>query len=220
MSIERRGRLLSAFRQGGSRGVRWSAVAVMAVLSCGALTVIALLLTAGVAVQLGPGGLLSSIRPGAPAPDFELAMIDGRIVHLSDYRGHLVALNFWATWCPGCVAELPALEAAVRDHADDGLVVLAVNSGQWPAHVEEFLADQGIGGLDVPLDVQREVYRAYRVTALPTTVWVDAAGIVRDIHLGALDTEMIDAYVADLARPTAPGTGATGLISPSEGPRP
>jgi peroxiredoxin len=183
----------------GARGLRRSAVAAMALLSCAALAVIALLVVGVVVVQLGPGGVLSSIRPGAPAPDFELAMIDGRIVHLSDYRGHPVALNFWATWCPACVQELPALADAAREHADDGLVVLAVNSGQWPADVESFLAEQGIEGLSVPLDVQRVVYRVYRVTALPTTVWIDADGIVRGVHLGALDAETIDEYATRLA---------------------
>lgn len=58
--------------------MRWSAVAVMALLSCGALTVFALLVTAAVTVQLGPGGLLSTIRPGEAAPDFEVAMAAGR----------------------------------------------------------------------------------------------------------------------------------------------
>src|SRR5512139_4044136 len=72
--------------------------------------------------------LVSAPQQGFLAPDFSLPDLDGQTVSLSDLRGQVVVLNIWATWCPPCRAEMPALQAVYADYAGQGLVVLAVNS--------------------------------------------------------------------------------------------
>jgi peroxiredoxin len=184
-------------RRGLARVLRTSATGAIALVACCALTMIALLVGAFVLTQTGPGGALAAVRVGRPAPDFDLGTLDAGSIKLGDQRGHIVAVNFWTTWCPGCVAELPALAAASRGLADEDLVVVAVNAGEAPSKVERFLDERGID-IPVALDVFREVYRTYHVVGLPTTVWVDRAGIVRAVHLGALSPEDIDRYVREV----------------------
>lgn len=85
----------------------------------------------GSEVRLGPidGSPNASPRPGSPAPNFVLADYDGKAVRLEDFRGKVVFLNFWATWCTACEAEMPDMSRLARQHPDD-LVVLAVNRGE------------------------------------------------------------------------------------------
>jgi len=184
-------------RSVGSRLLRLSGATLMGMVALCAITMIVMLVGAWGYTQLGPGGLLSEVQVGKPAPDFELAMIDGSLMRLSDYRGQPVALNFWTTWCPGCGAELPRLEKTMEEHADEGLVVLAVNGGEWPANVESFLEERGVE-LDVPLDAKKEVYNHYNIKGLPTTIWIDRDGIVRAVHIGVLSDEELDRYASDL----------------------
>src|SRR6187402_2486685 len=97
--------------QRGSHGVRWKAALVL-----------------GTTVLLA--GRASAVQPkvGQPAPNFTLKMVDGKIVTLSDLRGQVVLLNFWATWCVPCKAELPTLDAFYRAVADHGMRVFAVTT--------------------------------------------------------------------------------------------
>lgn len=174
-------------------------VARLGLLGLGGLAaaLIVLLVLAFVWTQFGPGGALSRVRPGRPAPDFDVPMLGGGRISLAELEGRPVALNFWATWCPPCVIELPLLQEAERRHADVGLAVVALNAGQHHEYLEGFMAERG---LDIPiaLDPGKDVYERYRVVGLPTTVWIDADGVVRAIELGVLTNDKIDAYVAQL----------------------
>jgi peroxiredoxin len=190
--------------RGVLRTLRATSKGLMGLLACGAIGLIAMLLLALGAVQVGPGGILSDVRVGTQAPDFELAMLDGHNMKLSDHRGRPVALTFWTTWCQGCVFELPALQQAMVDHADQGLVVLAVNAGEWPADVESWLEARDID-VPVPLDAQKAVYKRYGVVGLPTTVWLDATGTIRAVHVGTMSADDIAGYVAKVA-PTPDGS--------------
>ena len=107
----------------------------LAAIACGAMGVILLLGGAYVAMQFGPGGLMSDVRSGSPAPQFDVPALSDGTIRLEDYDGQLVALNFWATWCPPCVEELPMLVEAEARHADEGLAVVALNAGQTRAHI-------------------------------------------------------------------------------------
>jgi peroxiredoxin len=181
-------------RPAAVRLLRKSSLALLALIACGAAGLIAMMLFGYGVAQVGPGGILSDVRVGREAPDFELAMLDGHTVKLSDYRGRPVALTFWTTWCQGCVFELPTLETAMQDHADADLVVLAVNVGEWPADVESWLEARDIE-LPVPLDATKRVHRLYRVVGLPTTVWLDGDGVIRAVHVGIMTPDEIDGYV-------------------------
>ncbi|GAB4478506.1 MAG: TlpA disulfide reductase family protein [Anaerolineae bacterium] len=140
---------------------------------------------------------------GEPAPDFSAQTPQGETITLSELQGGPVAINFWATWCAPCRAEMPALQAAADAYAAEGLTVLAVNAGEPPEAVQRFMDEQGLS-FPALLDEQGEVVDLYGVEFFPTTYWIDARGIVRARHLGAMTEELIDAYLSELLDVSTP----------------
>lgn len=131
------------------------------------------------------------VRVGQPAPEFSLPAIAGASVRLADLRGHPVVLNFWASWCPPCLTELPALVSAWNAQRPAGLQVLAINGDdERPAVVREFTTRMALP-FPVLLDARARVNDRYRVTGLPTTVFIDSAGIVRALNPGPIDAEAL-----------------------------
>lgn len=148
---------------------------------------------AGIAVQEAP-------QPGYRAPGFSLRTLDGESVSLSDLRGRAVVLNFWATWCPPCRAEMPAFQRLYTRYADRGLMVLGVN-----ATLEDDLAavfafrQQYHLTFPILLDESGQVNRRYRVTALPTTFFIDSRGMIRDVVVGGpLSEAAIEARLSEI----------------------
>jgi thiol-disulfide isomerase/thioredoxin len=144
-----------------------------------------------------PGNVPSD--PGAPqlntpAPDFTLVGLDGLPVRLSDLQGKPVIINFWATWCPPCRLEMPALEAVYQKYKDKGLVVLGVNTGErvrdagLPGRVKSYVEQIGIH-FPVVLDTDDTVADLYRLRAYPTSYFVDSSGTLTDIRRGAFVNE-------------------------------
>ena len=125
----------------------------------------------------------ASARIGAPAPDFALQKLDGKSISLKDLRGKVVVLNFWATWCPPCRAEMVALNQVQQDLADRDLVVLGINQLEDPQTVQHFMQTQGLS-FPVALDSLGAASQAYRVSALPTTYFIDRNGVIRDVVFG------------------------------------
>lgn len=132
------------------------------------------------------------------APDFSLTDLTGQTVSLRDFSGQVVLLNFWATWCPPCIAELPTLDAFYRDHRADGLVVLAINAEEDRAAIEAFLRETGLS-LPVLMDTDGEVMRRYDVRALPVSVIIDRSGVIRTIHRGEITRKQLDSLVLPLS---------------------
>lgn len=126
-----------------------------------------------------------SPREGFLAPDFTLDTLDGTKITLSDLRGKIVVINLWATWCPPCRAEMPALENAYKQYKDSGVVVLGLNvtnqdsESKVPRFVDEF-------GLTFPILLDRDgsVSALYQLRGLPTTYFVNRAGIIRTVVVG------------------------------------
>jgi cytochrome c biogenesis protein CcmG, thiol:disulfide interchange protein DsbE len=122
-----------------------------------------------------------------PATDFQLPAVDGSQVHLSDLRGKVVLLNFWATWCPPCEAEMPDLNALhERYGVEHDFVVLGLNMQESQAVVSVF-ADQY--GLSFPLllDLDGAVSaRGYGIRSMPTSIIVDREGRIRDRWTGQI----------------------------------
>ena len=106
--------------------------------------------------------------PGHPAPDFTLQTLDDQMLQLSDLQGQAVVLNFWASWCPPCRAEMPELDQAYQEHQDNGLVVLGINQGEQQAIAESFVQRFPLT-FPVVLDQELVASRNYKVNSLPTT---------------------------------------------------
>jgi cytochrome c biogenesis protein CcmG, thiol:disulfide interchange protein DsbE len=118
-----------------------------------------------------------------PAPDFTLPTLAGGSVRLSDLRGRVVLLNFWATWCVPCRTEMPAIEELYQRYRDRGLEVLAINLDVLStASVEAFAKEVGVT-FRVALDPSWSTARAYSVIGLPTTYLIDRSGkaVVREV---------------------------------------
>ena len=135
-----------------------------------------------------PGtGALDGRAPiiGQPAPDFVLRGIDGQLVKLSDLRGKVVWINFWATWCTPCKKELPDIQKMYDEKRDDGLVVLAVN-WQDPADTTQSYAE-GLG-LSMPVlrDPRGSVYDQYKLQGLPDSFFVGRDGNIAALQFGYL----------------------------------
>jgi len=122
-------------------------------------------------------------QKGQPAPDFELKSPDGKTVRLSDFRGKPVMINFWASWCGPCTAEMKNIESVYQEHLNDDVVVLAVNQGEGDDTIKGY---GELWKLNFRLlrDEGDKASRLYRIQALPTTVFVDADGNVNLVHVG------------------------------------
>jgi peroxiredoxin len=148
------------------------------------------------------------IAPGTPAPSFALQRLDGHLASFpADYRGKVVALRFWADWCPYCVPEMREIEPLQRGLQERGLAYLAVNVMQPREQVVAALRGTGVT-VEVLLDSHGEVTRAYGVMGLPVTVFVDPSGIVRSRIVGESPPATFAAMAeALLAAGSAPAGG-------------
>ena len=125
---------------------------------------------------------------GSPAPEIVLKDLQGREVKLSDLRGKVVLLNFWATWCKPCKEEMPAMQASYEKLRDQGFVVLAVNELEDAEKVAEHIRTHGHTFL-VVMDHDNQVANRYGVVGLPASFLIDQQGIVREHIFGNLLTE-------------------------------
>jgi len=134
---------------------------------------------------------------GRQAPDFRLESLDGRQVSLADYAGQVVLLNFWATWCPPCKDEIPAIERVYEAHRDEGFMVLGINEGEALAVVQVFASEIGIT-YPVLIDKRGNVAAKYRRRGLPLTLIVDRDGVIQVRHEGYLTAGQLDKYLSGL----------------------
>jgi thiol-disulfide isomerase/thioredoxin len=117
---------------------------------------------------------LTKLDAPIPAPNFSLEDMDGQRHSLSDYRGKVVMLNFWATWCPPCRREIPSMESIYRDLGKSGFVVLAVNEFEEPDHVFAYTGQLSVfPTFPILFDRDSAISQEYKVKGLPTTVLID-----------------------------------------------
>ncbi|HYN78585.1 MAG TPA: TlpA disulfide reductase family protein [Lamprocystis sp. (in: g-proteobacteria)] len=140
----------------------------------------ALLATAILAAPLGPlhgapDQTLTPIPDRPPAPAFDLQDAQGQPQRLAEHLGKPVILNFWATWCPPCRAEMPAMQRAYQALAAEGIAVIAVNVGDDADAIGEFLEETPVD-FPLPMDTDSKVAQRYPMKGLPTTYVIDPQG--------------------------------------------
>ncbi len=143
---------------------------------------------------------------GLPAPDFSLSLFDGQVVRLSDFRGKVVFLNFWASWCPPCREEAPLLEQAWRRYRDQDVVFLGVDIQDSDQAARDFLREFGITYMN-GRDPSGRIAINYGVYGIPETFFIDREGRITYKHIGALDDQILVAKLADAERGLASAEG-------------
>jgi peroxiredoxin len=137
-------------------------------------TAMALVLMAGTAFAADAGG---------PAPSFTLAALTGQQAALSQYKGQVVMVNFWATWCGPCQQEMPLLDQMYKKYKPAGFTLIGVNVDKEAPAVKDLMARKPVS-FPVLLDPANQVSKAYHVDEMPSSVLIDRKGEIRSIHRG------------------------------------
>ena len=124
---------------------------------------------------------------GFQAPDISLPAEDGTTIQLADLRGRPVLVNFWASWCPPCRAEMPAMQQVYQELSSQGVTILAINAANQDDHAAALNFAQSLG-LSFPIvyDQTGETSSRYAIRSLPTSFFVDSQGVIRGIIVGGL----------------------------------
>jgi cytochrome c biogenesis protein CcmG, thiol:disulfide interchange protein DsbE len=159
-------------------------------------------LALAVLVVLGGISILAQGRaagaPGTPAPDVALPDGHGRLVRLSDLKGHVVLVDFWASWCAPCRTSFPKLDALYRELHPRGLDVLAVNVDERQRDADGFLEGHP-HAMPVLFDPKGQTPQAFAVRGMPTSVLLDRSGTIRFTHVGYTD-KTVDTYREEIDR--------------------
>lgn len=139
------------------------------------------------AALLGSAAHAQALKPwNGPTPALELADLQGKMHRLQDYRGSVVMVNFWATWCEPCREEMPSMERLRASLEGQRFVVLAVNLAEPPSRIRKFLDGVPVG-FSVLLDQDAKASKAWQARMLPATYIVGPDGVIRYRQLGELD---------------------------------
>lgn len=146
----------------------------------------------------GVENLTEAPLAGYLAPDFTLTSTQGQTIHLKELQGQPIVLNFWATWCPPCRAEMPELEASSQQF--QGVVTfLGIDQGEEAKTVTQFGQEFGIS-YPLLIDSNSQVNDLYGIRALPTTIFVDADGVVQEVYSGILNRAILQSKLEQLVR--------------------
>jgi peroxiredoxin len=131
-------------------------------------------------------------QAGFLAPDFTLNTTSGESFTLSEQKGQAVLVNIWATWCPPCEAEMPAIEKMYKEYKDQGFIVLAVNSTSQddPFNIAPFVEEHGLT-FPILLDETADVARSYQVRSLPSSYFINRQGIITEVVIGGPMSEAL-----------------------------
>jgi cytochrome c biogenesis protein CcmG, thiol:disulfide interchange protein DsbE len=140
------------------------------------------------------GGSTGSSDASAEAVDLELVYLDGTTGELADFRGTPVVLNFWASWCPACIAELPDFEQ-VSQKLDGEVVFIGMNMQEVDrAAADALIAETGVT-FRLADDPEGDIFRSFAGIGMPTTVFIDAEGAVANVHAGAVFAEDLEGLI-------------------------
>lgn len=138
----------------------------------------------------------SSLKKGQVAPDFTLNTLDGDVVQLSDYKGKKVIINFWATWCPPCKAEMPHMQNFYETYGDD-VEILAVNLTDKDSgleRIQQFVTDYELT-FPIPLDEDGEIGTTYQAITIPTSYILTTEGTIQHKIVGPMDESMMEQLI-------------------------
>ncbi len=142
---------------------------------------------------LGGCGSFSTPLPAldgtTPVPDITLPTPDGETLSLSDYRGQVIFLNFWGTYCPPCVAEMPELQAVYQELEGQDFVLIGLNAEEKPETVQAFIEENGIT-FPIIISDDATINPQYQLKHMPTTWFIDKHGILRGKIVGQMSKEM------------------------------
>ena len=136
---------------------------------------------------------------GRLAPDFTLIDLEGNSVTLSDFRGKVIFINFWASWCPPCRAEMPEIEAVYQEYKSKDVVFIGIDLLETENEVRQLVEEGGFSWTFV-IDTTDEVGMNYGITVIPTTFFVDKKGIIRAVNIGAMTKRMIESQIAEIMK--------------------
>lgn len=137
-------------------------------------------------------GEIPAPREGFLAPDFSLQTLEGETVTLSELRGQAVLVNLWATWCPPCRAEMPAIQKLYEEYKDQGFMVLAVNMTYQdnPQAVLPFTQENNLT-FPILLEETGEMARKYELRSLPSSFFVNRNGTIQEVVIGGPMSEAL-----------------------------
>ncbi len=131
------------------------------------------------------------------AIDFKLTDLSGKDVSLSDFKGKKIFLNFWASWCPPCKAEMPDIEKLYGQTKDSDLIILAVNIGEDSKTVKSFI-DNNKYNFTILLDSNQSIAAEYNITAIPTSFFIDKEGNIISTIKGGMSFEQMQEHISKL----------------------
>jgi len=137
-------------------------------------------------------GAIPAPREGFLAPDFTLQTLSGETITLSDLRGQAVLVNLWATWCPPCRAEMPAMQRLYDEYEDQGFVVLAVNMTYQDnsAAIQPFVQEHALS-FPILLEETGNVASKYELRSLPSSFFIDREGFIQEVVIGGPMSEAL-----------------------------
>lgn len=156
-----------------------------------------IVLVGGYAIGSSVFGGSGKPEVGSRAPSFDLLGLDGLTHTLDEYKGKLVVLNFWGTWCAPCVKEMPALQAQWEKWQNEDVVVIGINVGEDQMTIENFVKQVDID-FPILMDTGRDAVRSYGISPLPTTIFINSKGKIDNIHIGQLDLDSLDDQIRKL----------------------
>jgi cytochrome c biogenesis protein CcmG, thiol:disulfide interchange protein DsbE len=134
-----------------------------------------------------------------PAPELTLTDLDGAPVSLANYRGKVVLVNLWATWCPPCREEMPTLQAFYEKYQSQGFVLIAIDQGESIEQVAPFVKEYGLT-FPVWMDAGHQASRVFNTMNLPSSYVIDRSGRVRLTWIGGISKRNLEKFVPDVIR--------------------
>lgn len=134
-----------------------------------------------------------------PAPELNLTTLYGESVSLTDYKGSVLLVNLWATWCPPCREEMPTLQAFYEKYKNEGFILIAIDQGEIPEMVVPFVKELGLT-FPVWLDMPSEAGRVFGTMNLPSSYVIDRDGQIRLMWIGGISKENLEKYVPKIIK--------------------